>query len=129
MHSGNLGFRAVSIIAVSLSVLAAGCGRASQAVAPSVVASNPSNYDEQDVTVSGTAKNPTTRQMRRGTVTMYQLCDNSCINVVQFGAASITEGSQVSVSGRFHQSFGRRMHMSNVLVVGGRMRPQGGASP
>jgi hypothetical protein len=129
MHSGNLGFRAVSIIAVSLSLLLVGCGHASQSVAPSAVTSNPSNYDEQDVTVSGTAKSPRTRQMRRGTVTLYQLCDNSCINVVQFGTANVTEGSQVTVSGRFHQSFGRRMHMSNVLLVGGRMRPQGSASP
>jgi hypothetical protein len=118
-----------AIAAVSLSIILASCGHSSQSVAPSGLASNPSNYDDQDVTVTGTAKNPRTRQMRRGTATIYQLCDSSCINVVQFGEANVTEGSQVTVSGRFHQSFGRRMTITNVLVVGGRMRPEGAGSP
>jgi FlaG/FlaF family flagellin (archaellin) len=129
MHSGNFRFRALIIAAMGLSVALGSCGHASQSVAPSALASNPSNYDDQDVTVSGTAKNPTTRQMRRGTATTYQLCDNTCINVVQFGDANVTEGSQITVSGRFHTSFGRRTIMSNVLVVGGRMRREGGGSP
>jgi FlaG/FlaF family flagellin (archaellin) len=129
MHSGNLGLRGLVIAAVSLSIVLASCGHSSQSVAPSALASNPSNYDDQDVTVSGTAKNPTTRQMRRGKVTIYQLCDSSCVNVVQFGDTNVTDGSSVTVSGRFRTSFGRRMHMSNVVIVGGRMRPQGGGSP
>lgn len=129
MHSGNFGFRGVVIAALSLSIVLPACGRSSQSVTPSGLASNPSNYDDQDVTVSGTAKNPATRQTRRGTATIYQLCDNSCINVVQFSGSDVTDGSQVTVTGRFHQSFGRRTMMNNVLVVGGRMRPQGAQSP
>jgi formylmethanofuran dehydrogenase subunit C len=118
--------RPVLIVAIaSLLFSSVACGHASQPVAPSALASNPAGYDGQDVTVTGTAKNPTTRLMRRGTDTIYQLCDNACINVVQFGDTNVAEGGQVTVSGRFHTSFGRRMTMSNVLVVGGRM----GAGP
>ena len=117
------------IALLSLSIMLASCGHSGESVAPSALASSPSNYDDQDVTVSGTAKNPTTRQMRHGTATLYQLCDNSCINVVQFGDANVTNGTSVTVSGRFHASFGRRRVISNVLVVGGRTRPAGGGSP
>jgi hypothetical protein len=129
MHSGNLGLRAAAIAIVSLGFILSGCGHATQSAAPSQLASNSANYDDQDVTVTGTAKNPTTRQMRRGTVTRYQLCDTGCITVVQIGDTNVTDGSHVTVSGRFHVAFGRRMMMSNVLVVGGAERPAGGASP
>ncbi len=106
---------------------AAACGHGGQSVAPSALAAHPSNYDDQDVTVSGTAKNPTSRQMRRGSATVYQLCDSACINVVQFGNPNVEDGSQVTVSGRFRTSFGRRELLTNVLVVGGRMGGPGAA--
>jgi hypothetical protein len=102
---------------------AAGCGHNSQTVAPSALTANPSSYDEQDITVSGTAKNPMTRQTPRGTFTRYQLCDTACINVVAFGESSVAAGSQQTVTGRFHATFGHRRVFSNVLVVGGRNRP------
>jgi len=117
------------IAAVSLSLVLSACGHASQSVAPSALASDPSSYDDQDVTVSGTVKNPTTREMRRGTATTYQLCDNSCINVIQFGDTNVSNGGSVTVSGRFRATFGRRMVMNNVLVVGGHMRPESGGTP
>jgi hypothetical protein len=128
MHAfANFRPRAALIVVVAgLLLSATACGHASQSVAPSALAANPSSYDGQDVTVTGTAKNPTTREMRRGPATTYQLCDNTCVNVVQFGDTSVTDGSQLTVSGRFHTSFGRRMTMSNVLVVGGRMGAPGG---
>lgn len=101
---------------------AAGCGHNSQSLAPSAVIANPSSYDEQDITVSGAARNPETRQTPRGTFTRYQLCDTACINVVTFGESSVAAGSQQTVTGRFHATFGRRRVFSNVLVVGGRNR-------
>jgi hypothetical protein len=101
--------------------MAAGCGHAAQSVAPSALAANPSSYDQQDVTVTGNARNPVTHHMRRGTATIYQLCDSACIQVVQFGTAGVASGAQQTVTGRFHLTFGRRRIMSNVLVVGGRM--------
>jgi hypothetical protein len=106
---------------------AAACGHSGQSATPSALAANPSNYDGQDVTVSGTAKNPTARQMRRGTATVYQLCDNACINVLQFGDTNVEDGGQVTVSGRFRTTFGRREKMSNVLIVGGRFGRPGEA--
>ncbi len=67
------------------------------------------------------AKNPRTRQTRRGTATTYQLCDSACINVVQFGSVNVSDGSKQTVSGRFRATFGRQRRMMNVLIVGGRM--------
>jgi hypothetical protein len=103
-----------------------GCGHTSQTVAPSALAANPSNYDGQDVTVSGAVKNPMTRQTRRGTATAYQLCDSACINVIAFGDTNVSDGSRATVSGRFRATFGRENVMTNVLVVGGHMRGSGG---
>jgi hypothetical protein len=109
--------------ALAAVALTTACGHNSQSVAPSAVAGNPSSYDEQDITVSGTAKNPVTRHMRRGAATTYQICDTACVNVIQFGEASIADGSQQTVTGRFHTTFGRRRHLTDVLVVGGRTTP------
>ena len=102
------------------------CAHTSQSVAPSALAANPSNYDGQSVTVSGTVKNPTARETRRGTATAYQLCDNACINVIEFDNTNVSDGSQVTVSGRFRASFGRQQTMTNVLLVGGHMGHYGG---
>ncbi len=95
------------------------CAHTSQSVAPSALSADPSNYDGESVTVSGTVKNPTARQTRRGTATAYQLCDNNCINVIDFGNTNVSDGSQVTVSGRFRASFGRQQTITNVLLVGG----------
>jgi hypothetical protein len=117
-------FRAAAAVAAAFTgtlIAAAGCGHSSQAVTPSALAGSPASYDDQDITVSGTAKNPTTREMRRGQATVYQLCDSACINVLQFGGNTVSGGSHVTVSGHFRASFGRTRTMSNVLVVGGRM--------
>jgi hypothetical protein len=129
MSLSNVSPRAVAIAAATLLLWAPACGHSSQSIAPSALASDPATYDESDVTVSGTAKNPRTRQGRRGTITLYQLCDTACVNVVQFGNANVANGNQLTVSGRFHASFGRRMKMSNVLVVGGRRPPGAGGPP
>lgn len=111
------------IAVVAAITFAAACGHSSQAVAPSAIAANPSNYDGQSITVSGKVRNARTRQMRFGTAAMYQLCDTACINVVQFGSESVTDGSQSTVTGNFRASFGRQRIMTNVLVVGGRSGP------
>ena len=116
----------VAFLAAFASTVA--CAHTSQ-VAPSALAANPADYDGQSVTVSGTAKNPTAMQMRRGTATTYQLCDSACITVIAFGDTNISDGSQVTTSGRFRASFGRKQMMTNVLIVGGRMRGSGGAAP
>lgn len=130
MLSISPSFRAATYVAlIAAAALTVACGHTSQSVAPSALAANPSTYDGQSVTVSGTAKNPTARQTRRGTATVYQLCDSACINVIQFDNPNVSDGSQVTVSGHFRASFGRQHSMSNVLVVGGRMGGSGGGMP
>jgi hypothetical protein len=125
-----------SVLACALLVLTfgAGCGSKAQATTPSGLTGDPATYDGQIVSVSGTAKNPRTRKLRRGgTAVTYQLCDSTCIHVFQFGDGSVTDGSTVSVTGTFHATFGRVRQTSNVLLVG--TRPggaghwNGGASP
>jgi hypothetical protein len=111
----------VRLLCSAALVAAVGCG-GGKAITPSSLSSNSARYDGQDITVSGTVKNPTARQMRRGTATMYQLCDSVCVNVFQFGAANVSDGDQQTVRGRYHVAFGRRrFHMHDVIVVGGRM--------
>lgn len=103
----------------------AACGAKAQAASPSALTGDPTTYDGQTVSVSGTAKDPKVRQLRRGgTAVMYQLCDTQCIHVFQFGDQTITDGTPVSVTGTFHASFGRVRQISNVLMVG--TRPGGG---
>ncbi|MBV8490679.1 MAG: hypothetical protein JO199_09130 [Candidatus Eremiobacteraeota bacterium] len=112
----------------------AACGpKAAASASPSALTGDPTTYDGQSVSVSGTVKNPHTRQGRRGTIDLYQLCDTACINVVQFGNAALpSEGSTVSETGTFRATFGRVKQISNVLMVGGRPGGghwNGGASP
>jgi hypothetical protein len=117
-------WRSAGIAAVLLAFVTTGCGQSAQSAAPSALAQSPSTYDGQSVSVSGTAKGPKTRKTRRGQLVTFQLCDAACINVVEFGDASVSEGATLSLTGTFHESFGRMRRMNNVLVVGG--RPGGG---
>ena len=102
----------------------AACGGGAKSVTPSALASSPATYDGQSVSVSGTAKDMRTRETRRGHLVLYQLCDSACVNVVQFGDATVTDGSTVSVTGMFRAAFGRVKRIQNVVVVGGRRRAQ-----
>lgn len=111
----------VSATIAGLLVATTGCGHSRQSVTPTALVTNPSQYDGQDIMVGGTAHGPRQREMRRGTATIYQLCDTNCINVVEFGNSNISDGSQVTVSGRFRAIFGRQQKLTNVVVVGGHM--------
>jgi len=87
-------------------------------LAPSAVIAGASTYDKQDVTVSGTIKNVQTKNGPRGTMTQYQLCDSQCVNVVEFGSATITEGQTQTVTGRFRASVDRgAMKAQNVIMI------------
>jgi hypothetical protein len=109
------------------------CGSKAQSASPSALAGDPTTYDGQTVSVSGTAKDPHTRTMRHGgTAMMYQLCDTACIHVFQFGDSTVTDGASVIVTGTFHATFGRVKQTSNVLLVGtrpGGSHWNGSASP
>jgi hypothetical protein len=103
-RSNRRSWYGAAILAPCVAVIAAlaGCGHAKSGIAPSALVGNSSNYDGQTVTVSGTVKGAGTAEGRRGMMTRYQLCDNDCINVVQFGNAKVSDGSQLTLTGRFH---------------------------
>jgi hypothetical protein len=105
-------------LAVCLGIATA-CAHADTALAPSAIITGASTYDKQDVTVTGTVKNVKTTDGGRGTVTMYQLCDAQCVNVVQFGTASVTEGQTQTVTGRFRASADRgpMKGQTNIVMV------------
>jgi len=110
----------VGLLFAATVLAVAACGGGAKAVTPSALTGDPTTYDGQSVAVSGTAKNVHSRKTRRGTALLYDLCDNSCIHVFQFGSgATVAEGSTVNVTGTFRQSFGRMQQIANVLVVGG----------
>jgi hypothetical protein len=118
MSSSALPTRFGTALLLATLVLA-GCSGGAKSASPSQLSSNAADYDGQSVSVTGTAKDPQSRTTRRGPMVRYQLCDTACINVVQFGDASVTDGSKITVSGFFRQSFGRVHKFSNVLIVGG----------
>ena len=87
-------------------------------LAPSAVIAAASTYDNQTITVSGTVKNITTQNMRRGTLTRYQVCDSQCVNVVQFAGTAPTEGQTQTVTGRFRANVDRgRFQATDVIMV------------
>jgi hypothetical protein len=117
MRSFSYSPRAAAGVALLVAAaLTVACSHSSQSVAPSALAASPSSYDGQTITVSGEARHP--HQMRRRAAMIYQLCDSTCIQVIDFDNANVTNGSQVTVSGHFRSSFGPRP--MNVLIVGER---------
>jgi opacity protein-like surface antigen len=116
---------ATTLAAAFLLAATAACGQSAQSTTPTALTGDPSTFDGQTVSVTGTAKAPKQRKTRRGTVLSYQLCDTACITVLQFNSdATVSEGSTVSVTGMFRATAGGRVRrLTNVLLVG--MRPGG----
>jgi hypothetical protein len=95
----------VAVAALLIATITAGLADAP--LAPSALIAGSSTYDGQDVTVAGTIKNVQTKDGPRGTMTQYQLCDTQCVNVIQFGSATVTQGQTQTVTGRFRASVDR----------------------
>ena len=93
------------------------------ALAPSKIVAAPATYDRQNVSVTGTVTNLQSKDTERGTVTQFQLCDSSCVTVVEFGTVAFKEGDQQTVSGRFRAS-SQRMNLTNVVMVRPSSSPQ-----
>lgn len=51
-------------------------------------------------------------------MTRYHVCDNTCITVIAFGDATVSDKSATTVTGTFHET-SRRANIKNVLVVTG----------
>lgn len=90
-------FALVLAAAVSL----ASCNGSTNAVSPSTLVGDPSKYDGQTVTVTGTARVRERNNARAGAARRFRLCDTDCINVVQFGGNDVKEGSSLTLTGRF----------------------------
>jgi hypothetical protein len=97
--------------------IAGGCGHGGSALAPSTIVNSPSNYDGQTITVAGTVRDVSQVQGRRGPMTRYHVCDNTCITVFQFGDTNVSEKSSTTVTGMFHETSRRNANVKNVLIV------------
>jgi cytochrome c-type biogenesis protein CcmE len=85
---------------------------------PSQILSNPSSYEGQNVTVSGTISNIQVNKSMFRTVTGFQLCDTKCVVVIDEKNASHKNGEQATVSGTFQQSFkGPKRSFTNVVLI------------
>jgi cytochrome c-type biogenesis protein CcmE len=85
---------------------------------PSQILSNPTSYEGQSVTVSGTVSNVQVSKSLFRTVTGFQLCDTKCIVVIDEKNAGHHNGEQATVSGTFQQSFkGPKRSFKNVILI------------
>jgi len=81
---------------------------------------SPASYDGKTVTVEGTVSNFQTSSTLMGKVAGFQLCDSSCIVVVDKTAQTRSNGATVTVTGVFHTSFsGPKRTFKNAVVIGG----------
>jgi hypothetical protein len=65
---------------------------------------NPTTYDSQHVTVSGTVRYVRPRTSRRGNdYETFSLCDQTCVNVFTWGHPNVAEGKEVTVNGTFEE--------------------------
>ena len=88
-------------------------------VAPSAIVAAPSSFDGKTITVAGSVKGFQTSSSMMGTVAGYQLCDTSCIVVIDESNHAQTNGSKATVTGTFHATFkGPRKSFTNALVIG-----------
>lgn len=103
-----------------MNILAAAASAALLAavLTPSQILSNPSSYEGQSVTVSGTISNIQVNKTMFRTVTGFQLCDAKCVVVIDEKNASHKNGEQATVSGTFQQSFkGPKRSFTNVVLI------------
>lgn len=72
-------------------------------LSPSAVLKNPSQYDGQKITVTGTVSGFRTHVSHRGNAyETFKLCDASaCLSVFAWGTDPRDEGATISASGKF----------------------------
>lgn len=88
-------------------------------MAPSQILANTQSYDGQAVSVSGSVNDFSTKSSRRGTVSLYRLCDSKCVDVVDLSGTTQSNGSDVTVSGTFRSTLQTpKKTFTNVVVVG-----------
>jgi hypothetical protein len=96
---------------ISILILAA-------ALAPSAIMASTSTYDGKPVTVTGTVSKYQTQKTAMGTVAAFQLCDSTCVLVIDQTATSHADGSKATVSGTFETTFkGPMRTFHNVVLI------------
>jgi hypothetical protein len=101
-------------VGVALPPLAA----ADPPLAPTVIVAAPSTYEGKTVTVAGTVARFQTSSSPRGPVAFFQLCDASCIVVLDFTKPAYKDGENRTVTGTFRAHFkAPRRTFDNVVLV------------
>ena len=63
---------------------------------------NPTNFDGQHVTVSGTTQYVRAKTSHRGDdYETFSLCEQACVNVFTWGYPQVAEGKRLTVNGTF----------------------------
>jgi hypothetical protein len=71
-------------------------------VTPSQLLANPTKFDGQHVSVSGTAQYVRQKTSRRGNeYETFSLCDQACVNMFTWGHPNVAEGKLLLVQGTF----------------------------
>jgi hypothetical protein len=103
---------------VNILIAAASGALIAAVLTPSQILSNPSSYDGQAVTVSGTVSNLQVSKTMFRKVTGFQLCDTKCIVVIDEKNAGHHNGEQATVSGTFQQTFkGPKRSFKDVILI------------
>ncbi len=93
-------------IALSLVLSAASPTPAAQPVAATKIAdvlANPTSFDGQHLTVSGTIAQLAERTSRRGNdYATFDLCDTACLHIYVRSHPKIADGQTLTVSGKFY---------------------------
>jgi hypothetical protein len=91
---------------------------AANVLAPSGILASPAKYERKPVTVIGIVAGVSVRPISGGYITQFALCDNQCINVVEFSKPSFAVGQTLTVAGTFHTIFSNGLIQArNVVVV------------
>lgn len=87
-------------------------------LAPSGILAHPSKFDRQNVTVLGIARNVLVRPAGPGTVfTQFQLCDSTCLNVIELGPPKVVNGQNATVSGTFYVFYVRTPVQAHDVII------------
>jgi hypothetical protein len=103
---------------LACTILAGGIAAAAGILAPSGIMAHPTKFDRQNVTALGIAQNVVVRPAGPGTVfTQFQLCDSTCLNVINAGPPKVTNGQSATVNGTFYVFFVRGPVQAHDIIV------------
>ncbi len=103
---------------ISALLVAAAIPAAAADLKPSALVAAPASYDGKSVSVTGTVAKYQTSKTFLGPVAAFQLCDSSCIVVIDETATAHKDGDTASVTGTFQTTFkGPKRSFKNAVVI------------